>query len=75
MAKEFSAQTEPVVTKAKTPIKELSACPKCGATRFQGEFKRGEIVAGVFIPNETIYQCLNCNHTCPKDELVTHIID
>lgn len=73
MAEKLDKQVEPVV-KVAPNVKVLKSCPKCGATKFQGEFKRGEIVNGKFEVKETIYQCLNCNHTAPLDELDDHLV-
>ena len=61
---------------AETPkaTKELSSCPQCSATLFQGPFAQGEIVNGDFRARTTLWQCVNCQTLWPADKLVSRTV-
>lgn len=50
------------------PPKTLKQC-ECGATLFQGPFRRGEIRNGDFLPREILWQCVNCNRVQTVEQL------
>ena len=70
MAEPKSKDPLTLVSKTKT----LKRC-ECGATRFQGPFSRGEIVDGIFLAQEMLFQCLGCNRVRPLDEIPDHTVE
>ena len=49
--------------------KEVSRCPQCTATLFEGPITQGEIVNGNFIARTTQYKCVNCQAVWPMERL------
>ena len=49
-------------------------CPQCGASKFQGVYYRGSIVNGRLVPEEALYQCVQCHAVRPLNDLVDYTI-